>query len=158
VLRWILVASVVCSASCDEDVDVARECLCADINRDGDVNLADLARLNAILNGSIEARPCDYLTGDILADGELSERDSRAFAVFLGRAQPVECSPCNLTCGDVDGNQVVDAADEALLEDPNQLDGCQWWAANLNGDGTVDQADRDAILAAVGTTPTTCLP
>lgn len=125
---------------------------CGDVNDDGEVNGADASALAGFLAGSATATACDYVGADVKRDGEITEADRQALARL--RLDPTlgACDArCELACGDVDGVEGLGSADAVRVA--AHLDGsdpftdvCALWAADVDGDGAVSEADRDAIF------------
>lgn len=122
----------------------------ADVNRDGQVNTADLAYLTNLLTGSKL-----YLAGDFNLDGKLNNADIQAMLNALKNISDFEAAH-DLSdeaweeLGDVNGDGKVDMADEIALM--NKLTG------TTGGSGSVSSVpEPDAWLLAV-IAASLCLP
>ena len=124
-----------------EDVNgngIPDECeCCGDLDRDNDVDLADLAQL---LGSYGESAGMTYEDGDLDGDGDVDLAD---LAELLGVYGTV-CAECP---GDLDGDNDVDLADLAqLLGSYGESTGMSYEDGDLDGDWDVDLADLAELL------------
>jgi hypothetical protein len=124
--------------------------LCGDVDDDGSVTSADVGVLEGMLGGS--TAHCPASQGDLNADGELTQADLELLSAIVDGWVDAEqaCQPCNAPCGDANQDNAVDISDSVaangLLDTP-PVAACAFWAADVNGDGTVDDVDGTCIAA-----------
>jgi hypothetical protein len=152
-----------------EVVPICEDCInrCGDANQDGEISILDASAIVAIANGNNETPTfCEYDAGDINSDGRVSVRDanliSRALVDSVTLPAADVCGECTGICGDVNQDGSVALADASLAEAYRagmQLptNPCAWDAADLNGDGDIEESEPEDILnAAQGLGTITC--
>lgn len=137
----------------------------ADIDSDGDVTATDFALIEANFGASAASR----VLGDADASGVVSNADLQTAMAQLGQAGSADCDGDGVVTtsdismvqarmgattsttlpGDINGDRVVDGADQSLLE--AHL-GTDWARADLDGNGNVSITDLMDLLAAMSDT------
>lgn len=137
----------------------------ADVNDDGVVTETDFALIEANFGASAASR----VLGDADGSGVVTSADLRIALAQLGRAGSADCdgdgvvtesdiymmrvrlgaSTTTTLQGDINGDRVVDGADQSLLE---AHFGTDWARADLDGNGNVSITDLMDLLAAMSDT------
>jgi hypothetical protein len=127
---------------------------CGDVNDDGAINSGDAIVIANLGRDTTAANICPRARADLNADGQVNERDANLVAdMFLGRVPQVPACPvCTLVCGDVNGDGVVSAPDNARLTEIRSggtASICERDSADANGSGEVDLRD-DRLVGFMG--------
>jgi hypothetical protein len=132
------------------------EQVCGDLDGNGSPGAgADVATFVALLGSSDPIDICTFTAADLDADGELTELDGTLLPrLFLGQGEGA-CEPCGRTCGDANGDGIVDIDDVDAIRNvalTGEADVCTYAVSDTNGDGEVNAGDITA-LASYFTTP-----
>jgi hypothetical protein len=124
--------------------------LCGDADADGDVDADDLALVTDVVGGADPSSLC-LADADILANGVISKADQNLLALLVEDGLEGACEPCVLACGDVNGDDVTNLIDveytvDTILQNNPPFIACRYWAADVNGDGTVTVTDTTLMI------------
>ncbi|MCB9558051.1 MAG: hypothetical protein H6707_18195 [Deltaproteobacteria bacterium] len=131
---------------------VGCEAACGDINKDGQVNAADVALLEQHLAGQTTLVDCQFRLANVTPNFHLTSADLTVLsnAVSAGTTASLSCSePCanttTFTCGDVNESGTVTTLDMVNIRKHilgiEPLSFCGAIAADVNGSGTVTTFD-----------------
>lgn len=136
----------------DTNGEEPEECseICGDVNQDGQVTSSDLSALQPFIEGSQTPTACQQEWADVTGDGAIDLRDRYMVGVLIVGSATGGCTSCEQTCGDVNDNGEINTSDLTSFLNYSEGDEtpsvCTFLAADVKGDGELDEGDSQAII------------
>lgn len=127
--------------------------VCGDADQDCDRDATDSTRVLQHVAGTVPLSACGQRDGDVLRSGVIRQADSDMILRLGAGLVTGGCTSCAEGCGDVfpvgapDGRVTATDATEVMRMSSGGPHGvCRFWAADVDGNGAVADADATRIL------------